>query len=271
MFEATGKPLRNCDTNALAQYALVPTAVHDQLHLAIRMVKQLSHGFLCCRRCARQLGVARDALQLTKNGAICAQFVNPNAILHDIIILNEVRVGGSDWMGKRWGWWQAFLSSHFVCVHLRQLHPSGGWRRHIGVERPSDCVQATGMEAQGDPTEEFSWFPGYSWEYLHCDCCGTHIGWLYRWVCVCVWGGTWHVVVKFMVWRQGFLAAARAPGVLLCQWCYTMARALRAAPAASSCRAQGEVVGPPGFVGLRRECLRSLTQEQVDWCINRFL
>lgn len=185
MFEASGKPLQNCDTNTLAQYALVPTAVHDQLHLAMGMVKQLSHGFLCCRRCARQLGVARDALQLTKNGPICAQFVNPNAILHDIVILSEVRVGGSDWMGKRWGWRQAFLPSHFVCVHVRHLHRSGGWRRHIGVERPSDCMQTTGMEAQGDPTEEFSWFPGYSWEYLHCDCCGTHIGWLYRCVCVC--------------------------------------------------------------------------------------
>jgi len=28
-------------------------------------------------------------------------------------------------------------------------------------------------------SEEFSWFPGYSWKIAVCSACGSHLGWLY--------------------------------------------------------------------------------------------
>lgn len=28
-------------------------------------------------------------------------------------------------------------------------------------------------------TTEFSWFPGYSWRYVHCGQCNNHLGWKY--------------------------------------------------------------------------------------------
>jgi len=31
----------------------------------------------------------------------------------------------------------------------------------------------------GQPTTEFTWFPGYAWRHLLCGRCGSHLGWLY--------------------------------------------------------------------------------------------
>lgn len=31
----------------------------------------------------------------------------------------------------------------------------------------------------GSLTNEFSWFPGYSWRYVHCAHCNNHLGWKY--------------------------------------------------------------------------------------------
>lgn len=32
---------------------------------------------------------------------------------------------------------------------------------------------------EGRLTAEFSWFPGYSWRYVHCAHCNVHLGWKY--------------------------------------------------------------------------------------------
>jgi cereblon len=32
----------------------------------------------------------------------------------------------------------------------------------------------------GEPTEEHSWFPGYSWSLALCGHCNSHLGWYYR-------------------------------------------------------------------------------------------
>ena len=43
---------------------------------------------------------------------------------------------------------------------------------HIG------CFQdARGCVNTGDPTTEFSWFPGFAWRYASCASCRTHLGW----------------------------------------------------------------------------------------------
>lgn len=37
--------------------------------------------------------------------------------------------------------------------------------------------EATGIVDRGVPTDEFSWFRGYLWNYALCRGCGDHMGW----------------------------------------------------------------------------------------------
>jgi hypothetical protein len=39
--------------------------------------------------------------------------------------------------------------------------------------------QAPGVASQGDPSLEFTWFPGYSWQVALCATCHSHLGWLF--------------------------------------------------------------------------------------------
>ncbi len=41
-------------------------------------------------------------------------------------------------------------------------------------------AQALGCMIVGDPTQTFSWFPGYNWQYAFCEGCGEHLGWYYQ-------------------------------------------------------------------------------------------
>ena len=36
---------------------------------------------------------------------------------------------------------------------------------------------APGCRSSGEPTEEFTWFPGYCWNHALCAACGKHLGW----------------------------------------------------------------------------------------------
>jgi hypothetical protein len=38
---------------------------------------------------------------------------------------------------------------------------------------------APGCVVQGEPTLEYTWFPGYAWSYASCANCREHLGW--RW------------------------------------------------------------------------------------------
>lgn len=38
---------------------------------------------------------------------------------------------------------------------------------------------ARGCRVVGTPTEEFTWFPGFSWRYALCAACASHMGWYY--------------------------------------------------------------------------------------------
>jgi len=38
-------------------------------------------------------------------------------------------------------------------------------------------TSAEGCVVHGDPTYEFTWFPGHAWRYATCASCGTHLGW----------------------------------------------------------------------------------------------
>jgi hypothetical protein len=39
--------------------------------------------------------------------------------------------------------------------------------------------QAPGCLVHGKPTDEFTWFSGYTWEYCLCGTCSDHLGWFY--------------------------------------------------------------------------------------------
>lgn len=48
------------------------------------------------------------------------------------------------------------------------------------VHRVRCFAAASGVAERGEPSRAFSWFPGYTWQILHCSRCDVHIGWLYR-------------------------------------------------------------------------------------------
>ena len=43
-----------------------------------------------------------------------------------------------------------------------------------------DCFAvAPGCDPRSDPSTEYTWFPGYSWQVAVCRGCGEHLGWLF--------------------------------------------------------------------------------------------
>lgn len=40
--------------------------------------------------------------------------------------------------------------------------------------------RATGTIIHGEPTNDFTWFKGYSWQYCLCARCLVHLGWFFR-------------------------------------------------------------------------------------------
>lgn len=38
-------------------------------------------------------------------------------------------------------------------------------------------AEAPGIADEGQPTDEFSWFKGYFWNFALCKGCGEHMGW----------------------------------------------------------------------------------------------
>ena len=41
------------------------------------------------------------------------------------------------------------------------------------------CFAEADCSVKGEPTEEFTWFPGFAWNYALCPLCGSHLGWHY--------------------------------------------------------------------------------------------
>jgi len=55
------------------------------------------------------------------------------------------------------------------------------FRNPAGFSYEIGCFSsARGCVKLGEPTNEFTWFPGYSWCYSVCSKCYTHIGWYYQ-------------------------------------------------------------------------------------------
>lgn len=52
------------------------------------------------------------------------------------------------------------------------VNPQGSVHDLITSLRVSYIVRTSGQ-----PSEEFSWFPGYAWTIIECRQCGIHLGW----------------------------------------------------------------------------------------------
>ena len=49
-----------------------------------------------------------------------------------------------------------------------------------GIAYEIRCFRrAPGCLIQGDPTNEFTWFAGYRWQFSLCSTCLTHLGWFF--------------------------------------------------------------------------------------------
>ncbi|NNJ92476.1 MAG: hypothetical protein HKP55_12445 [Gammaproteobacteria bacterium] len=61
-----------------------------------------------------------------------------------------------------------------------------GHHEHVQCN-PQGCTfffrcfsRVPGAILSGDPTQEYSWFTGYSWQFSHCQGCGEHLGWFFQ-------------------------------------------------------------------------------------------
>lgn len=49
-----------------------------------------------------------------------------------------------------------------------------------GIQYKLQCYRnAPGILVSGKPTEFFSWFPGFLWQYSYCQRCNNHLGWYF--------------------------------------------------------------------------------------------
>lgn len=77
-----------------------------------------------------------------------------------------------------------------TCRHLitstKSVMMISGQHRHqcvnpAGIHYEIGCFSsAPGCFNMGEPSLEFTWFPGYTWCYSVCAKCFNHLGWFYR-------------------------------------------------------------------------------------------
>lgn len=65
-----------------------------------------------------------------------------------------------------------------VSIHGRHLHT---FFNPAGIVYEIRCFsEAPGCVTHGKPTDEFTWFSGFTWEYCLCGTCFDHLGWFYK-------------------------------------------------------------------------------------------
>ena len=73
---------------------------------------------------------------------------------------------------------------HLVTRTRWKIALGGGERLYTNPAGYSYLVvcfaEAPGAAAEGEPSEQHTWFPGYLWCYALCRGCGGHLGWHYR-------------------------------------------------------------------------------------------
>lgn len=68
-------------------------------------------------------------------------------------------------------------------AHDHEFLNPAGYYFHIGCFR-----EAPGCTAREEPTADFSWFPGFAWNYALCGGCGRHLGWCFHGEGEVFWG-----------------------------------------------------------------------------------
>ncbi len=58
--------------------------------------------------------------------------------------------------------------------HMHVFNNPAGYVFEIGC-----FSSAPGCAVRGEPTMEFTWFPGFAWRFALCANCFAHLGWLY--------------------------------------------------------------------------------------------
>jgi hypothetical protein len=68
-------------------------------------------------------------------------------------------------------------SNQAVRVNNRHEH---AFFNPAGIAFEVRCFrQAPGVSTCGEPTDAFTWFPGFSWQIVVCTACQAHLGWLF--------------------------------------------------------------------------------------------
>ncbi|MEW6260062.1 MAG: cereblon family protein [Thermodesulfobacteriota bacterium] len=62
-----------------------------------------------------------------------------------------------------------------IAVHDSHVHV---FTNPYGIVFEIGCFElTTGCRLVGPPSDEFTWFPGFSWQIAVCSGCETHLGW----------------------------------------------------------------------------------------------
>lgn len=66
---------------------------------------------------------------------------------------------------------------HGIAIDDRHTH---AFFNPAGIAFEIRCFRAApGATPQGNPSAEFTWFPGYRWQIAICTACHAHLGWLF--------------------------------------------------------------------------------------------
>jgi hypothetical protein len=75
--------------------------------------------------------------------------------------------------------------SHVITSLDRKIEIDGKhvhtYKNPAGIVYTIGCFSAAGGCFNfGDPTDEYTWFPGFAWCYSNCLNCFAHLGWFYQ-------------------------------------------------------------------------------------------
>jgi hypothetical protein len=84
--------------------------------------------------------------------------------------------------GEGRAWWCGFCNTSVASED--DAIDAGGAHRHrfanpAGVTFEIGCFRQARCRAEGEPTLEATWFPGFAWSYALCANCHAHLGWAY--------------------------------------------------------------------------------------------
>jgi hypothetical protein len=104
------------------------------------------------------------------------------------------------------------LARVLACALCKSRITDGAARIEIGGRHVHSCenphgycyrvgcfASAGGLVATGEPTAEYTWFPGYAWQVQNCARCRHHLGWRYS----SADGGFWGLILDHLVELPG--------------------------------------------------------------------